>query len=133
MTMKWQLSAVMVSRHAQLRRQTATRSCRKIYNSSIPVDSFLVEGGGVCRLGLLHRRGGDCCGGLGIGIGLLVALLKGWPLDGITLLQPDLSLALQQLMLACRWVHLECSCTTMYFHHTSIVCQRIMLHPTVLA
>lgn len=64
-------------------------------NSSLPVNGFLVERGGICRLGLLHWRGGDRCGGLGIGVSLLAALLKGWPLDGITLPQPYLSLALQ--------------------------------------
>jgi len=128
MTLQCQLSAVLVSKHAQLSKHTAARSCRENYNNSVPVNSFLVEGGGICRLGLLHRRGEGCGGGLGIGVGLLVALFKGWPLDGITLLQPYLSLALQQLMLTCSWVHLKCNCTSLQCRHTSN-----MLHSIVLA
>lgn len=75
---------------------------------SVPVNNSAIKGGGVSRLGLLHRRGGGCCsGGLAIWVCLLIALLQCWPLDGTALLQPDLSLALQQLMLAGSRVNLH--------------------------
>ena len=76
------------------------RATHRCCMRSIPVNSLAVEGGGVSRLGLGYRRGSCCRGGLGIWVCLLIALLKSWPLDGSALLQPDLGLALQQLVLA---------------------------------
>ena len=78
-----------------------------LVRNALPVNRFAFARGGVCRLGLLHYGRGCCCsGGWGIWVCLLTALLECRPLDGASLLQPNFSLGLQQLMLTGSGVNL---------------------------